>query len=262
MKYLIKSTLIIVATFITLNVDAQKLPNIQSTALRAPASVKIDGKTTEWDNQFKAYNKTTEVYYTMANDTNNLYLVLKATDKVIIRKIISNSFTFAITKTDNNKKDFSITLPLFVEKDKVKLLGSFYTKADENIDSLVRAVNPLLDKAKEFKISGFDGITDATISVYNDHGIKAKALFDNTRSLTYELAIPLKYIGKTIDKLGYNLTLNGVGTNDKNLTITTTDGGMIITNQATGSLTVMKNSPETLAISSATDFSGNYELAK
>lgn len=48
--------------------QAQKLPGVQQTALRAPTQIKIDGRTTEWGNQLQAYNKATCIYYTLCND--------------------------------------------------------------------------------------------------------------------------------------------------------------------------------------------------
>ena len=72
-----KLSLLIMLSLTTLAAHPQKLPNLQTTSLRAPASIKIDGKTTEWNNRFQAYNKATEVSYTIANDKDKLYLVIQ-----------------------------------------------------------------------------------------------------------------------------------------------------------------------------------------
>src|SRR5471030_539366 len=53
--------------------EAKKLPDIQPTDLYAPSNIKIDGKTTEWEDKFQAYNRATDVFYTVANDNNNFY---------------------------------------------------------------------------------------------------------------------------------------------------------------------------------------------
>ncbi|HCN82336.1 MAG TPA: hypothetical protein DIT07_01770, partial [Sphingobacteriaceae bacterium] len=65
---------------IPVTTSAQKLPNIQEASLRAPAGIKVDGKATEWNNQFQAYNKATEIFYTISNDDDKLYLAVQATD--------------------------------------------------------------------------------------------------------------------------------------------------------------------------------------
>ena len=75
-------------SLICTSAQAQKLPNVQKDGVRAPANIRIDGKTTEWDNKFEAYNKATDVFYTISNDDNYLYVTVQATQAAIIRKII------------------------------------------------------------------------------------------------------------------------------------------------------------------------------
>jgi len=107
-------------------VCAQKLPNVQpSTGLRVPANIKVDGKTTEWDNSFQAYNHATDVFYTIANDDDKLYLVIQATDKQIVNKIIGGGVTFSIQKSGkkNDKDAVSITYPIFDAKDRPYVRG-------------------------------------------------------------------------------------------------------------------------------------------
>ncbi|GAB2982867.1 hypothetical protein GCM10027049_19620 [Mucilaginibacter puniceus] len=240
---------------------AQKLPNIQTTSLLAPATVKIDGRATEWNNELQAYNKSTDIYYTIANDGNNLYVTIRATDKLIMRKIILSGFTFAINKIDDGKKTLSILLPLFSGDDKYGLLSVFSETSLKN-DSLIRILNSRLEKAKELRISGFDGINTESIPIYNEYDIQAKALFDKSNWLTYELAIPRKYIRSTSDKLNYTIQLNGWGTTDKNVTIERNPESTIIINTVARSVNVLKNTPENLVITSTTNLTADYELAE
>ena len=113
-----KLSLLIMLLLTTLAAHPQKLLNVQTTSLRAPANVKIDGKATEWNNQLQAHNKSTGIYYTIANDDKNLYLAIKATDKEVIKRIVNNTFSFAINKLGDGKKTLSITLPLLKEMTK------------------------------------------------------------------------------------------------------------------------------------------------
>jgi len=69
----IKHLTIICFLMIGFFANAQKLPEVQTVNLRAPAGIKIDGKPTEWDSKFQAYNKSTNAFYTIANDDDNLY---------------------------------------------------------------------------------------------------------------------------------------------------------------------------------------------
>ncbi|MFD2147970.1 hypothetical protein [Mucilaginibacter antarcticus] len=77
---------------------AQRLPDLQKESLRAPADIKIDGKPAEWDNKFRAFNKSTEVFYTIANDDNRLYLTIQADRRNIINKIINGGVALTIKK--------------------------------------------------------------------------------------------------------------------------------------------------------------------
>src|SRR5476651_452394 len=82
-----------------LNTTAQKLPTVQIGSLRAPANIKIDGKATEWGNQFQAYNNHVEFYYTLSNDDKNLYLTVQATEKEIVRRIMNGGISLVVNKT-------------------------------------------------------------------------------------------------------------------------------------------------------------------
>ena len=93
--------------------QAQKLPGVQQAGLRAPAQIKIDGKTTEWNNQLQAYNKATGIYYTLSNDDGNLYLTIQAKDRLVIRKILSGGIVFTANRSVKKVDEHvSVTFPL------------------------------------------------------------------------------------------------------------------------------------------------------
>src|SRR5476649_669100 len=95
---------------------AHHLPEKQTVSLRAPSAVKIDGKADEWPEPLQAYNHATDIYYTIANDDNYLYLCIEATQQAVINKIINGGITFSIHKY-GDKKDknnvVSVTYPVF-----------------------------------------------------------------------------------------------------------------------------------------------------
>ena len=209
----------------TASAMAQKLPNMQESSLRAPANIKVDGKPTEWNNQFQAYNKATEIFYTISNDNDKLYLSVKAKDLDIINKIICGGITLTINGSGKTKdKDgMSITYPalnknsfrravLPVDFDSPFIGVRGTSISTKQADSLTDIINKrLISKATDIAIAGIKGITD-TISIYNPENIKASALFDNEKNLTYELAVPLKSLGLSVTDskpLVYNIKLNG-----------------------------------------------------
>jgi len=70
---------------------------VQAISLRAPANVKVDVRQPN-GRQLQAYNKATEVSYTIANDKDKLYLVIQSADEYIIKKMIWGRVTFSINK--------------------------------------------------------------------------------------------------------------------------------------------------------------------
>jgi len=254
-----------------LSANAQKLPNIQQTNVRAPANIKTDGRATEWDNQFQAYNRATNVFYTLSNDDNNLYLTVQAVDEDIIRKIINGRVSFTINKS-GKKSDLDaivISYPIFDSKnkpainlkDKPKIVpGSAISL--QKADSFMYVNNKqMTDRAKMIKVTGIKTL-DTLISVYNEDGIKAAALFDNKMSYTVEMAVSLKLLDLSVNdaaKFSYNLRLNGVAMDDvPGINITRAPNGTIL------SMDIHKDQMLTnwQGMTVPTDFWGEYTLAK
>jgi hypothetical protein len=214
-----KTTLIILSIAAFANAFAQKLPNTQQVSLRAPANLKIDGKATEWGNQFKAYNNATDVYYTLSNDDENLYLCLVAKQYSSLSKIARTGVRFTVNHS-TSKKDTSpvvITYPALARADRSALAGLFETRNFEGvkvpIDHSAEALNKLLrTKSKLIKVEGVKDIDADNLSIYNDKGITSASEFGGPSLYTYELAIPLKYLNLNKDQpaFSYQIKLNYV----------------------------------------------------
>jgi len=208
--------LLLIASF---TANAQSLPSVQKISVRAPANIKIDGKATEWDDKFQAYNHATDVFYTLSNDDENLYLTVKATDHFIADKILRGGITLVInhtlTKKDNTA--VSVTYPVLRNADMSAVTNLFSQKGNEKRDANGAAIQPddlnkaLESKSKLININGIKVIADDAISVYNEQGIKAVSLFDKDLAYTYELAIPLKYLelpNNGADGFSYSLIIH------------------------------------------------------
>lgn len=208
--------------------SAQKLPEVQKTSLRAPAAIRIDGKAIEWNNQFQAYNKATEISYNMSNDNKNLYLVIKATDLDIINKIVCGGITLTINGTGKNKDQGgkTITFPAINIDNTVSHRGppigflGMPQKMDDTefsknlIDSFIVFFNrEITAKAKDIRIAGIKGITDTLISIYNPQGIKVASQIDKERAFICELAVPLTHLDLSLSlkrSFVYNIKLKGM----------------------------------------------------
>jgi hypothetical protein len=191
------------------NAVAQKLPNVQTSSIRAPANIKIDGKITEWDNKFQAYNHATDIFYTVSNDDAKLYLTIQAADKLVINKIMSGGITFTIQKSDKktDKGGISIIYPLF-DKSKKPFVPPT-TKASQG-ESMMNVYNKSLDASKYIGVTGIKTL-DSLITVYNTDGVRVAELFDNKMRYTYELAIDLKLLGLQVNdasKFAYHISIN------------------------------------------------------
>jgi len=260
MKYIFKYCLLAVfPVIISVKAGAQKLPNVQTESVRAPTNIKIDGDAVEWNNEFHAYNHATEVFYTVSNDAENLYLTVQSPDQLIIQKIAYGGITFIVNNTDKKKvvTPVSITYPLipgqyssgvgFILRNPEPITGTELTALNKQIS----------DHIKEIRIIGIKEIPDSSISVYNDLGIKAAQYINNKKTYTYELAVPLKYLQQVIDLSGtfkYTLLVNGLNLK----------GTIVLTGTYSGSdappRVTDRTSPE--FVTSPTYFSGQYTLAK
>lgn len=192
---MIKSTIVALSISVSTatSLNAQKLPNKQEISLEAPANVKIDGKMNEWGDKLQAYNKATLIYYTMANDADNLYLVVRIKDPGVINKAISGAITLTVNPADkkSDEKCPAVSFPLLnfasttAIRTNASLLSGFAKRVEDAInaehyntnlkstntpkDSLLRVANKRLSEdTKEIKFSDIDGITDTVTGTHTN----------------------------------------------------------------------------------------------
>ncbi|MGY3213161.1 hypothetical protein [Mucilaginibacter sp. HD30] len=199
---------------------AQKLPNVQQVSLRAPANIKIDGKAAEWGDKFQAFNNATGVFYSIANDSENLYLVIYSNSIAATGKILAEgmniSFNAKKKSTDNSVLIKYPIAPIGDERnERNKLIMSKLSKDGETIKADDRKAGQLsLNKAiiaanKHIKVLGLNALTDTLFSIYDAKGIIVSMDGQEGNLLCYELSIPLKYLGILPSaKLNYNIRVN------------------------------------------------------
>src|SRR5476651_547845 len=224
MRYLQISAAILLFLGLTTAVYSQKLNTVQQGSVWAPANIKIDAKLKEWDDTFQAYNKVTEVFYTVSNDDKNLYLVIKSTDPINNNKIIAGGINFTINTT-NIKKEKDAYMVIFPLVDMAAMRNNIMTmrssggnNGEPDSVAVANMRRQALKTVKEIKLKGFDtkDVPDSVISIYNDFGVKAAIDYDIKGNLTCEMAIPLKYLHLTTSdakEFSYNIKLNGLDIN-------------------------------------------------
>jgi len=260
---------ICVLMFIALNTaNAQKQPQIQEISMRAPDNVKIDGKLNEWPNKFlNAYNSTNRIYYVISNDDSNLYLTVRGLGNGVAKKMLAGGMTLTIshaTRKQNLAKageNVAVTFPVpqdaKITADIMGTINQLFNYLDDSvanrgqIDPIISKANRLINNAmKEIGVVGIKAIPDSVISIYNTEGIKAAAQFIQVQPVI-ELAIPLKYLGLSIDdqaKFSYNIKLSEIPVQSMSVNPNT--------------ISSVNPSPNNGYAFNATDFWGEYTLAK
>lgn len=264
-----KELKIIAVLIIVLNVGttflfAQKLPNIQKQSLLIPKNVKIDGKDFEWNNNYTAYNKATEIFYNLSNDDRNIYLSVKATNPVIIKKILLQGITF--TTTNSKKNEFndgqSVLFPKYDLKNQLLYLNINSANINQNKrDSLMLNYNNrIVSKLKQIEITDIKTKKSSALSIYNEENIKAYALLDKNLNLIYEISMPIQKL-KDKSTIYYNIKINGAGGGSEIIAIESANGTVLSYKGADGiSYNLGYSTPANLALSYSTDFTGSYKL--
>lgn len=219
MKNLTFAFLLLLSILNVFDSKAQKHGTEQTFSTPLPLNVKIDGKADEWNNIFKLHNKSTNIYCTVANNSEFLYLTVQATDPLIMKKIIGGGVTFTICASGhrNDKNPLSITFPIISATSQSSISADINEltsiKKCKNKDSLTSVLNrKIFLSDKTIGIKGIQAINDTLISIYNNVGLKAAARVNDKNALTYELLIPFKLLNLSSDReqsIAYNIMLNG-----------------------------------------------------
>ena len=223
----IKSAAIFLLFLNAISVNAQKRQkDIQENSVFVSVPIKIDGKLNDWKDTLQAFNRTTSLGYTIANDEKNIYLVIKSADAANNNKILAGGITFTIN-TEGKKKDteaFIVTFPVINTAARPqgqrgqgvpggqRQQGQVQRQSQGTDASAIERRKQQLAQFKEIKVFGFNEITDSLISIYNEYGIKVATSFDTKGNFIYELAVPLKSLDLKTDnknELSYNIKING-----------------------------------------------------
>lgn len=244
---------------------AQKLPAVQLKGLAAPANIKVDGKITEWGGSLSAYNPTTELYYTLANDADNLYIAASAVGQDMANRIVAGGLSFIINRSGgkNEKDPMVVTFPTYDtpdHKDNYKI--NRLPKNPVAGFSITSNSNVLKNDIKYIRTDGVQGV-DTLISIYNTFNIQAACSFDSLQNLNLEIAIPIKYISKYIsgNKFIYRMQVNGGKYREaKNMVVVFADGHTATEDDINKA--IAQHNDRQARLSAHTEFSAVYNLAK
>lgn len=150
-------------------------------ALKSPSTaVTIDGNNKEWGDSLSYYNADSKINYAIANDKENIYLVIKTNDLVKQNYILSSGVTFSIDIKGRSKKSgFAVTFPE---------AGQEAMKRSATLEENKLRVGLLT--FRKIGVKGFKDIDDDNIALSNAFGIQIAIGFDKGY-MVYEEAIPI-----------------------------------------------------------------------
>jgi len=216
-------TIITIAASIALSVfslSAQAQKTVQESAVWAPDNIKADGKLNEWGDNLQAFNKATQVYYTMANDNQNLYIAMRSANQNAANKIVAGGLNLTINAA-GKKSDKDAVVIVFPTPNIASLSNRVAPAVRQpgetgrpQVDNelIAEIQKAAIEAAKEIRQHGIKEIADTSLSIYNQYGIKAGISYDAKGNLLYELVVPLKYLHLTDGTaFAYNIKVNGIG---------------------------------------------------
>ena len=184
---------------------AQKTDPDADVNLWVQQPVKVDGIPDEWHEPLNNYNTDTKLAFALANDQQNLYIIIESLDEATTRKLMYAGLTLDIN-TAGKKKDGI----------KLNFLGMNQPPAPhEKNDTLLHQVATTNEfehgGVHTIQVSGFKNIPDGSLPMPNKDGIAVAAAFNKQRDYICELAIPLNQLGLKGDEtkaVAYNIKIN------------------------------------------------------
>jgi hypothetical protein len=177
-------------------------------ALKPPAgAVTIDGQGGEWGDTLSYYNEENKIRYTISNDKDKLYLVVKVKDAVQESNILLGGLTFNIDTKGRKRSSFTTTFPSNGDGPQ----GLVSKAGDEPLNQ--KALRARYSKLKKIAVSGFREVNEDYITTTNTYGIQVAMDYTDDGYLVYEEAIPLALFHAsdlTKGEWSFNIKLNGL----------------------------------------------------
>jgi hypothetical protein len=138
----------------------------------------VDGKNTEWTSPLPHYDKMTGINYDVANDSRNIYFILRIADEVVQQKIFQNGLEVWLNKDGKKKMTSGITYPMAVTKPTTGVTPQKSTTA--------KIESPL--NATELTLTGF--FLENGKQPVKGCPVHVALSKDSFNCLIYELAVP------------------------------------------------------------------------
>ena len=133
------------------------------------------------------YDSNAKLQYSIANDNENMYIYIKATEKIAQIKILRTGILLKIDSSGKQKNTTSILYPI----PNAKKGNTIPVNSPSNWDTFVSRFS--YDHAY-MKIKGFSQISDDEILTTNQFGISVSISWDEQEVLRYKAVVPFSQI--------------------------------------------------------------------
>jgi hypothetical protein len=147
--------------------------------------ISIDGKNKEWTSPLPRFDKNTSINYSVANDLDKFYFIIRIADTTIIKQINKYGFEVWINKDGKKKRTTGITFPL-AGKNKAINPIDIMTGDIETINTGSLKKND--KEISNLKLTGF--LIDNGEQPVEKCPVKVALTYEDSGTLIYEVAVP------------------------------------------------------------------------
>jgi len=159
--------------------------DINLNSIWTKSEIVVDGKESEWSGSIY-YLEEQKIGLGLQNDTADLYIIVKATDRNTQLQIMRRGLTIWLDAKGKKNKTLGIHYPIGMQE-----YGIPEVKANPNTEFAAEQQNRFTEMLKEIEILGPEKNERNRISRANNLGIEA-SLNDTLGVMIYELKIPLR----------------------------------------------------------------------
>jgi len=178
--------------------------------IRMVKPFKADGISSEWNEPLNQYNDATRLAFALANDDQNLYIIIESLDPQTTFSVLRGGITLNINTAGKKKDGMKLTFPL-MERPPAPKAGDEVDHEIQHPDANNETMHDSSNINNSTRVSGFRNIPDGNLPVDNQNGIETGMRIHPNKDLIYELRIPLAQLGVNLDvkkPLVYNIKIN------------------------------------------------------
>lgn len=171
-------------------------PKVVEKSIWQSLPVTVDARTSEYKDM-RFYNSKTRMFYSVYNDSINLYVCLTIKDEKIQQQIVMAGMEVWIDTTKRNRQLTGIKYPIKTSQRPEMSPEPNGFPAQKPDISMIRQNFMLTPMVGEIK--GFNNIPEGLSPLVTMEGLKVKMEWDGNESLIYELQVPLEIWYKKIN---------------------------------------------------------------